>query len=85
MTTRCCANVGQTPWSARGPLAALRPCPPLRPWDTTPDCEPFLVVDFNDYTRAPDARRNREPNFPIAASYTFNGNWLGRGGFSKDA
>jgi hypothetical protein len=35
------------------------------------------VADFNDNALAAAARRNREPNFPIAASYTFNGNWLG--------
>src|ERR1035441_4637584 len=41
-----------------------------------------VVGDFNDNGFAGVTRRNREPNFPIAASDTVNGNWQGRGGFS---
>ena len=69
---------GRTPTSARGPLAALLPCLSTLAWhNTAPDCEALLVADFYDNALAAAARRNREPNFPIAASYTFNGNWLG--------
>src|ERR1039458_2707905 len=45
----------------------------------------FVVGDFNGNAHGGVARRNRETNFPIAASDTFNGNWLGRGCFSKNA